>query len=450
MSRRLFLGALAAIAVILALVAAGCGGSKKASTTTSGGGGGTSGGGKASALPASSCSPIYYEGSGSPQYLIASDLPLQGSGRTQTVQMTEAIKFVLKQHNFKAGNYTIGYQSCDDATAQAGKWASEKCSANANAYANDKSVIGVIGTFNSGCAEIEIPILNRAPNGPVGMISPANTYVGLTHSGPGTAAGEPDKYYPTGKRNYIRIVAADDYQGAADATLAKQLGLKKVYILNDKEAYGQGVATDFRNSLTKLGVTVAGFSAWNGKASSYEGIATNIKQTGADGVFLGGLICENGGKLVKDLRAGLGSNVKLLAPDGFTPISAVVQGAGQAAENMTVSVAGQPNEKLGSVGKKFVKDFGATQSSGQVDPYSAYAAQSAEVLLTAIQNSDGSRAGTAANLFKTNVTNGILGSFKINAEGDTNSNPVSIYQIKGGKQTTYKVITPPTSLVKAA
>jgi len=449
-SRRLFLGALAAIAVILALVAAGCGGSKKASTTTSGGGGGTSGGGKASALPASSCSPIYYEGSGSPQYLIASDLPLQGSGRTQTVQMTEAIKFVLKQHNFKAGNYTIGYQSCDDATAQAGKWASEKCSANANAYANDKSVIGVIGTFNSGCAEIEIPILNRAPNGPVGMISPANTYVGLTHSGPGTAAGEPDKYYPTGKRNYIRIVAADDYQGAADATLAKQLGLKKVYILNDKEAYGQGVATDFRNSLTKLGVTVAGFSAWNGKASSYEGIATNIKQTGADGVFLGGLICENGGKLVKDLRAGLGSNVKLLAPDGFTPISAVVQGAGQAAENMTVSVAGQPNEKLGSVGKKFVKDFGATQSSGQVDPYSAYAAQSAEVLLTAIQNSDGSRAGTAANLFKTNVTNGILGSFKINAEGDTNSNPVSIYQIKGGKQTTYKVITPPTSLVKAA
>ena len=450
MKRRLFVGALAAIAVILALVAAGCGGSKKSSSTTSGGGGGTSGGGNASALPASSCSPIYHEGSGKPQYLIASDLPLQGSGRTQTVQMTEAIKFVLKQHNFKAGKYTIGYQSCDDATAQAGKWASEKCSANANAYANDKSVIGVIGTFNSGCAEIEIPILNRAPNGPVGMISPANTYVGLTHSGPGTAAGEPDKYYPTGKRNYIRIVAADDFQGAADATLAKQLGLKKVFILNDKEAYGQGVATDFKNSLTKLGVTVAGFSAWNGKASSYEGIATKIKQTGADGVFLGGLICENGGKLIKDLRAGLGSGVKLLAPDGFTPISAVVQGAGGATEGMTVSVAGQPNENLGSVGKKFVKDFGATQSSGQVDPYSSYAAQAIEVMLTAIGNSDGSRAGTSDQLFKTNVTNGIIGSFKINSEGDTNANPVTIYQIKGGKQTTLKVITPPTSLVKAA
>jgi len=117
---------------------------------------------------------------------------------------------------------------------------------------------------------------------------------------------------------------------------------------------------------------------------------------------------------------------------------------------MTVSVAGQPNENLGSVGKKFVKDFGATQSSGQVDPYSSYAAQSADVLLTAIQNSDGSRASVADELFKTNVTNGILGSFKINQDGDTNANPVTIYQIKSGKQATLKVITPPTSLVKAA
>jgi len=429
---------LIAVVAVFALVAAGCGGKK------------SSGGGGAAALPASSCSDIYYEGSGKPQYLIASDLPLQGSGRTQTVQMTEAVKFILKQHNFKAGKYTVGYQSCDDATAQLGKWASEKCSANGNAYANNKAVVGVIGTFNSGCAEIEIPLLNRAPDGPVGMVSPANTYVGLTHSGPGTAPGEPDKYYPTGKRNYIRIVAADDFQGAADAQLAQQLGLKKVYVLNDKEAYGLGVATDFRNSATKLSIGIAGFAAWNGKASSYEGIATKIKQSGADGVFLGGLVCENGGKLVKDLRAGLGPDVKILSPDGFTPISAVVQGAGQAAEGQYVSVAGLPNEQLGPTGQKFVKDFGATQSSGQVDPYSSYAAQAAEVVLTAIENSDGTRAGVAANLFKTDVKDGILGSFKINPEGDTNANPISIYQIKSGKQTTYKVITPPVDLVKAA
>src|SRR6476660_5417117 len=165
--RRPMLATLIGFTAVLALLAAGCGG-----------GGGSSRGGNATALVASSCSDIYYEGGGKPDYIIASDLPLQGSGRAQTVQMTEAIKFILKQDNFKAGKYKVGYQSCDDATAQAGKWASEKCSANANAYAQNKSLIGVIGTFNSGCAEIIIPVLNRAADGPVGMISPANTYVG--------------------------------------------------------------------------------------------------------------------------------------------------------------------------------------------------------------------------------------------------------------------------------
>jgi len=438
-SRKLSLTALVGLTAVLALLAAGCGG-----------GGGGDKGGNVQALPVSSCSDIYYEGDGDPDYIIASDLPLQGSGRTQTVQMTEAIKFILKQKDFKAGDYKIGYQSCDDATAQQGKWASEKCSANANAYAQNKSVIGVIGTFNSGCAEIVIPVLNRAPDGPVAMVSPANTYVGLTHGGAGTAAGEPDKYYPTGTRNYIRLVAADDFQGAADAVLTQQLGLKNVYILNDKEAYGQGVAVNYRNAATQLGIGIAGFSAWNGKASSYTGLATKIKQSGADSVFLGGLICENGGKVIKDLRSVLGTGVTLIGPDGFTPISAVVDGAGKAAEGMYVSVAGQPNENLGPTGKTFVADFGATQAGGQVDPYSAYSAQSAEVLLTAIENSDGTRADVAAQLFQTNVTDGILGSFQINENGDTNSNPVTMYLIKGGKQTTYKVITPPEDLVKKA
>jgi branched-chain amino acid transport system substrate-binding protein len=438
------IGPLALIVGTLALLAAGCGGG------SDNGGGNGGGGGGASALPASSCSAIYYEGDGDPDMIIASDLPLQGSGRTQTVQMTEAIKFVLKQSGFKAGDHKVGYQSCDDSTAQAGKWESGKCSTNANAYANNKSVIGVIGTFNSGCAEIIIPVLNRASGGPVGMISPANTYVGLTHSGPGTAAGEPDKYYPSGERNYIRLVAADDFQGAADAQLAQQLGIKKLFILNDKEAYGLGVATNVKNVLPKVNVSLAGFTAWDPKASSYEALATKIKQSGADGVFVGGLICENGGKLVKDLRAGLGNDVKIIAPDGFTPISAVVEGAGPASEDMYVSVAGQPNENLGANGKKFVKDFGATQSSGQVDPYSAYAAQSAQTMLDAIERSDGTRAGVTKELFNTKVSDGILGTFQINENGDTNANPVTIYQIKGGKQKTFKVITPPTNLVKTA
>jgi branched-chain amino acid transport system substrate-binding protein len=428
-------GALIALVAALVVVATGYG---KADHAT-----------KAELLPSSSCGPLVYGGGGSPQFIIASDLPLQGAGRSQTVQMTKAIGFVLQKHNFKAGKYSVGYQSCDDSTAQAGKWVSAKCAANAAAYARDQSVIGVVGTFNSGCAEIVIPTLNRAPNGPVAMISPANTYVGLTHGGPGTAAGEPGKYYPTGKRNYIRIVAADDFQGAADALLAKQLGVKKVYVLNDKEAYGAGVATNFSNAAKKLGIQVAGNEGIDPKASSYEALGTKIAQSGAKGIFIGSLICENGGKLIKDLRAAVGAKTAIMTPDGFTPVSAVIRDAGTAAEGVTTSVAGLPNEQLKGAGKTFAAQFGKTVG-GAPDPYAVYAGQAAEVLVTAISKSNGTRASVTANLFKTKVVNGILGTFSINSNGDTSANPVTIYRVKGGKQTTFKVITPPTSLVRTA
>jgi branched-chain amino acid transport system substrate-binding protein len=363
--------------------------------------------------------------------------------------MTQAIAFEFKQAGWKAGKYTIAYQSCNDATAQAKTWDSGTCSTNATAYSQDSSVIGVIGTFNSGCAEIEIPIENRAAGGPLAMISPANTYVGLTHVGPGTAAGEPNKYYPTGTRNYARVVAADDYQGAADATLAQQLGIKKLYILNDKQAYGAGVAKDLQNAAGKLGITVIANQAWDPNATSYAALALKIKSSGAQAVFLGGLICENGGKLIKDIRTNA-PNLTLLAPDGFTPISSDVSGSGGMANGMYVSVAGLPTSKLPPAGKTFVGSFDKTIGGALVQPYSVYAAQAADVILKAIAASNGTRSSVTSALFKTSIPNGILGPVAFNANGDVAADPVTIYKVVNGQQTTDKVIVPASNLVKAA
>jgi branched-chain amino acid transport system substrate-binding protein len=224
--------------------------------------------------------------------------------------------------------------------------------------------------------------------------------------------------------------------------------VKKVFILNDKEAYGLGVATNFRNAAQRLNILVGGFSAWDGKASSYEALAVKIKSSGAQAVFLGGLICENGGKLIKDIRAGA-PNVKILAPDGFTPVSAVVQGAGTDANGMTVSVAGLPNEKLPTGGKNFVKAFTKSVKKAP-DPYSVYAAQAAEAMVAAISASNGTRADVTKKLFSINLKNSILGNLSFNKNGDVTANPVTIYMVKNGKSTTYKVIVPPNSLVKAA
>ncbi len=426
-----------AAGALLAFVAAGCGG---------GGGGG---GEEATALPSASCGPVRYGGKGKPELLIASDLPLQGANRSLTTEMASAVDFILKQHDYKAGGKKIGFQSCDDATAQAGSWDSAKCSANARAYANNKSVIGVIGTFNSGCAKLEIPVANRAPDGPLAMVSPSNTYPGLTQGGPGTETGEPENYYPTGKRNYARVVWNDQFQGAANALLARDLGLKKVYVLTDKETYGQGIANLFSQYAKKVGITTLPGTpqAWDKKASSYDAIATKIKASGADSVFLGGIVCNNGGKLIKDLKAGLGPDVQIFGPDGWTPISATVDGAGAASEGMNITQPGIPADQLKGAGKKFVTDFTA-EIGHQPDPYTNYAAQATEVLLTAIDKADGDRTKVAQNLFNLDVKNGILGDFTIDENGDTTLGTVSVYQVKGGKGVFDKLITPELSFVK--
>lgn len=373
----------------------------------------------ASKLPSSSCGPVFYKGSGTPQYLIASDLPLQGAGRAQPLSMVKAIQYVLeKEYNFKAGNFSVGYQSCDDSTAQQGGWAPEKCAANARAYAADKSVLGVLGTFNSGCAKLEVPILNRASGGPVAMLSSANTSVGLTHFAPWNDPGEPNIYYPTKIRNYARVATSDDYQGPFAADLIKKT-LKKgsVYIIHDNQTFGKGVANAFRSRAQKVGLKVSGFEPWDAKAASYEAIAERIKATGAQSVYLAGIVCNNGVKLIKDLGAVLGKGVTLVAPDGFTPYSATAK-AGAAAQGMYISYAGLPISLLGKTGKAFLKAFAKYQGRSVVDPYAVYAAQTADILLGAIAASDGKRLSVVRNVFKTKVKDGIMGTFQFDKNGD--------------------------------
>ena len=448
----MFLALLALLVGALALAAAGCGGDDD-----DGGDGGdtsaeTGGSGVSEELPSSLCSPMEFEGEGEPDVIVASDLPLQGSSRNQTIQMTEAMRQVLSDAGWKAGDLNVGYQSCDDATPQAGKWDSGKCSQNGKAYAANEDVMAVLGTFNSGCAQIIIPLLNEAPGGGVGMISPANTYVCLTTSGPGCEETEPDKYYPTGTRNYIRMVAHDAYQGAALAQFMQDQGIESVYILNDKEAYGLGVAENVRNAAESLGIEVAGFEAWDPKAASYEGLMRQVAGTGAQALFLGGLIDENGAQVIKDKVAVLGPNdgdVKLVAPDGFTAQATIDEAGQENAAGMYSSVAGVPPDELTGAGADFIASFEETLGDEPVEPYSAYGAQAMQVALDAIAAAGEDRAGVIEALFQTDITDGILGTFAITEEGDPTAGPITVY-VAGETFEAEEVITPSEELVQAA
>jgi len=427
-SKKVSLSALVGVAIVVAAVAAGYSGSARSAT-------------KVTPLPSSSCGPVVYKGSGSPDYIIASDLPLQGAIRHQTVQISRAIIWELAQQGWKAGSLKIGYQSCDDSTAQTGGWDSAKCATNGRLYAANRSVIGVVGTFNSGCAKIIVPILNRANPGPMAMVSPANTNPGLTKK---WDPGEPQKYYPTGVRNYARVVATDDFQGPADAMWSQSLGYKKVYVLNDKQTYGFGVATTYKNAAKKLGIQVVGFKGWDAKQSSYEALATAIKASGAQAVFLGGIACNNGAKLMQDIKA-VAPKVKLQMPDGFSDPNA----NGAVANGAFISVAGQPPKSLTGQGAIFVKSFGK-QIGTAPNPYSQYGAQAMQVMLKAVSLGGGDRAKTTKAIFGISITNGIIGNFSINSTGDTNLTPITIYKQAGKQLVAVKTLIPPPSLTGAS
>jgi branched-chain amino acid transport system substrate-binding protein len=378
-------------------------------------------------LPTSVCSPVL-AGGRNPDVLIVSDLPLQAAFSEVTRAAADAIRFVLRKHEFKAGSHTVGYQSCDDSTAQTGRWDFIKCASNAKAYAATPRVVGVIGPYNSPCAFAQIPIANRA-KGPLAMISPANTHEGLTHAAPGSAKDEPEVYYPTGVRNYVRVVAPDDYQATAAAVLARDLGLERVYVLKTTDEFpGDPPLVQFKKAARKLGLTVAGSAELEPRAKSFGAAAARVARARPDGIFFPELYFERPDALLNALRARLGRQVVLMA----------LNYVGYAEPGMYVTTNGRANESLGPAGREFLRTFAATQPDGAVPPLDTYiveAAQAAEALLQAIARSDGTRASVTRELFDLEIEDGILGSFSFDENGDMTPATISVFRVTGkGRQ----------------
>jgi branched-chain amino acid transport system substrate-binding protein len=379
-----------------------------------------------------SCGNPLYEGDGEPQYLVVSDLALRTPG-AENPAMVKAIELVFRKRGFRAGKYKVAYESCDDSSSQVGIFDIPKCAANAKSYAAGASVIGVIGTYNSGCAQSEIPFLNQAPDGPLAMVSPANSYVGLTRRDPFADKGELEALYPTGVRNYARVYPIDDVGPAGAALFLERLGARRVSALSDRDGYNDLLVRSFRVAAGRTRLGFVGVSTFDPQAKSYSALVARLKRARVDAVYVAGYLnLGNTVKLIEELRTQLGPRVNLVTADGFLPATNMLRALGPTARTLYVAVTGDVGEdRLSPAGRRFLKDFLATEGATNFNPFAMYAAQAAEVMLDAIARSDGTRASVTRELLRTRVKSGILGSFRFDRNGDTTHQTATILRPVG-------------------
>jgi branched-chain amino acid transport system substrate-binding protein len=388
-------------------------------------------------------------GSGGGTVDIYSSLPLTGASTAQTKPMVNGIKLALEQANNKAGDYTVKYTSLDDATAQAGEWDPGQVAANARKAAADPATVYYIGEFNSGASEVSIPILNNAG---IPQVSPANTYVGLTTDEPGSAPGEPDKYYPTGTRTYLRIVPRDSIQSAADLMAMKQAGCTKVAVANDKEAYGAGLAALLELEKGQFGIDITSNTGIDPKAANFRSYAQQVKNEGADCFFFAGIVSNGAVQLAKDVNAAL-PDAKIFGGDGVCTSSYTSEKEGGVPASIapliectvaTLDLKSYPG------GKDFLKAYSDKYGTSSPDPYAIYGYEVMKLGLDTISSlgADGNdKAKVLDALFATKDRHSVLGTYGFDENGDTTLTSYGLYKVgSDGNPVFSKTLTPPASV----
>lgn len=432
-------GALAAVAVLAFAACSSSGGSTAPSAAASGGG--STGGTNGDPAQAAACKNKKASGN---EIHVYSSLPLGGTNTPQTTAMVEQIKATLDGQ--KVGDYTIKYTSLDDSSAaKGGDWDGTVETSNANQAANDPAAMVYIGTYNSGAAKLSIPILNAAC---LVMLSPANTYPGLSHAVEGvTAQGEPDTYYPGGYRNYARNISTDDQQGGASSEWALSLGFKKAYVVDDGQTYGQGIGRAWAVHFGKIGGTVVSANgsseSYDPKATDFQALAQKVKSSGADVMFVGAITGQGTAKLWKDIKA-VNPNLQMFGPDGVNEKS-WYDGAGSAGNGTYLTFGGVDISQLQGSGATWAADYKTSHNGNQPPFYATYAKSAAQVVLAALTKAGANATDRLAVLQAVMGTSGldtVIGATSFDQNGDVKGGVISSYQVETSWPPTFKgVIT---------
>jgi branched-chain amino acid transport system substrate-binding protein len=367
---------------------------------------------------------------------IGVDLPLSGNETSNGVPTKNGALFAIKQANDKGGieGFKIDSVVLDDAVN--GVHDPQQGAKNVQQFVADTGVMGMVGPFNSNVARAEMPIASTA-NLP--MVSPSNTGECLTQTHPYCTNGEPQSLHPGGKTNYFRVCTTDNIQGPALADYAsKTLKKTKVYILDDRETYGKGLADNFEIQFKKDGGTVAGHEGFDAKSTDdFKSFLNKAKSAGVDLLFFGGTDTNKAGIIRNQMKGIL--DVPYMGGDGIQT-DQFLKDAAANADGSYASVAAVNADKLPAA-KSFLDGFKAFKSLGTAD-YGAYTANAYDATNIVIQAIGAAIKANGGNMPDREAVrkaigsvdyNGAIGHTTFDNNGDTSNKIISFYQVTASK-----------------
>jgi branched-chain amino acid transport system substrate-binding protein len=375
---------------------------------------------------------------------IYASAPLQGASGVNGRAMINGAMLALAQAHGKVGRYEIRFKPLDDATTQARGWDPGQTTLNARAALQDPTTIGYIGDFNSGASAISIPLLNRFD---IAQVSPSSTAVGLTSDAPGAAPGEPQKYYPTGARTYVRVVPNDSVQAAAQVQLQERVGCKKTFVLDDGRVDGEDTATSFGLAARSAGLEVQAIESFPRGAADYSGLVASVAQSGADCVLITGGT-ESGAALLTEQLAAAMPKATIFGAAGVAESTYTDPAAGGIPlaldPRVLITVAALPPSDYPRSGQAFFKAY--VRRFGPAEPNAIFGYEAMSLLLHAISRATGGghrsvrRSNVVKAIFATRNRVSVLGTYSIDTNGDTTLRRYGVYRIVNGQLEFWKAL----------
>lgn len=377
---------------------------------------------------------------GSRTLTVYASVPLQGEAREESKDAVNAIKLALADAGGRVGAFTVNLAVLDDASAEAGGWDRERTLENATTAARDRNAIAVLGEWDSDASALSIPILNESE---LLQVSPASTYVGLTRRG-GVSKGEPEKYYPSGRRNFARVVPADDLQAAVIVRQLRARGARSVFLANDRSLYGKGLAGQVRTHAQRARIEVVGDESLQPSADDYTSLASKVRSARADAFVFGGSVRNGAVQVFRDVAAG-NPNLPLFGGDALLVESFTGAVGDRAAGNLTLTSPAVGATEYGPEGRRFAQRF-AARFGRPPSPMAIYAYASMAAVLAAVGEageSGNDRDAVAEQMLALRVGQSVLGPFSINREGDTSLRGYGIWRVEDGAPVFVRAVEAP-------